>query len=137
MRIILDKNFRKRYIEIGNEFSFTFCLDIFYELFLFIIIVYVFGVLFFISLKDYPDFIKNQFLVIALIIIVFDVIFFGRINAKYLKDIKSNISLFGFPSIATFNKKRISFISNPMSSKIFLSFQLLFFIIIILLNKQK
>jgi len=136
MRIILNENFKMRYNELGNKFTLAFFFNSFFELILFIILFFVFGVVFYKSLRSYPDLIKTLFIIFSLIIIIFDMIFFAKIDAKQLKDIKSNIPLFFFPTIPIFNNKKINFISNPMSSGYYWSFLIIFLIIIFLLFKE-
>jgi hypothetical protein len=136
MRIIFNKDFQKRYIEFGEEFTKAFYIGIFIELLRFVILFFVFGLVFYKSLKDYPDFIKILFLVVSLIIIIFDIIIFTKIAAKQLKDFQSDLPLFAFPSIPVFHNKKISYISNPMSSGYYWSFILIFFIIIFLSLKE-
>lgn len=136
MRIILNTDFQKRYNELGEEFTKAFYIDIFIELLRFVIFFYVFGLVFYKSIKDYPDFIKILFIVVSLIIIIFDIIIFTRIAAKQLKDFQSDLPLFAFPSIPVFHNKKISYISNPMSSGYYWSFLLLFLFIIFLLVKE-
>lgn len=119
MKIIFNKDYRKRYNEIyfQDSFSKTFYISLLFDFFIFLIFLYLFWFIFYISLKDFLIFYKFLFLIISLILVIFDVIYFNLIESKDLKELKLIYSLSATPTIPVFYKKGINIIANPMSNR--------------------
>ncbi len=119
IKVITDSAYRKRYSELGHEFSLAFYMNVFFDLLLFVILFLLFWFIFFQTLNDNNDWVKNLFVLLSLMIMIFDILFFCKIAPDNLSELKSSVPLFMFPTIPTFATKKIAIIANPMSSWIY------------------
>lgn len=116
IRFIFDKQLKDRSDELGVEISFYFIVAILSNLFWFSLLFYVVVFLFYRSIEDFliHSRVYYQFFVSA--IFVFDLIYFTKIDQKYIKRFKSYALYVVMLTTIEFSDKKNKIIYSPMDS---------------------
>jgi hypothetical protein len=116
IRFIFDRQLRNRSDELEMNISFYFIISIISNLFWFLVYFFLLALLFYRSIADFSEQSRFYYLVVASVIFIFDIIYFSKVDQKYIIKYKYYFLYVVTLTGIEFSDKKTKIIYSPMET---------------------